>query len=132
MLAIRSLLFDFTKSCVVPEMERRIFNLNVEVSNTKRGARNFIKSLWRKPKDSDDEALSGLNRKSSSYVVKYTHNQIESKVRLLADSLFLMKDFDAALSNYRLVKDDYKADKVNMLFFVSVTQNYHKTFLSHQ
>ena len=94
-------------------MERRIYNLNVEVSNTKRGVRNAIKSLWRKPKESDDNVHTSYFQPSKGHAIRYTYDQIESQVRLLADSLFLVKDYDAALSVYRLVKGDYSSDKVS-------------------
>lgn len=111
MLTIRSFVFELTKNGIIPEMEKRIFNLNVTVSNNKKGVKNVLKSLWRKPKESD--AVGSSSKYSGrSYAVKYTYDQIESQVRLLADSLFLMKDYEAALSTYRLVKGDYASDKV--------------------
>ena len=115
MVSIRSFVFDLTKNGIVPEMERRIFNLNVEVSNAKRGVRNAIKSLWRKPKENDNRSLFSTRRTVSEYIVKYTYDQIESQVRLLADSLLLVGDYDAALSIYRLVKSDYSSDKVRCI-----------------
>lgn len=115
MISIRSFVFDLTKNGIIPEMERRIFNLNVDVSNAKRGVRNAIKSFWRKPKENDGRSLLSLKQLDGVYVVKYAFDQIESQVRLLADSLFLVKDYDAALSVYRLVKGDYSSDKVNLI-----------------
>ena len=49
--------------------------------------------------------------KSSSDYVLYRYNSIESQTRLLADTLFLVKDYESALSMYCLVKDDYKVDQ---------------------
>jgi len=43
--------------------------------------------------------------------VKYRYDSIESQTLLLADTLFLMEDYDNALSMYRLIRDDYKSDK---------------------
>jgi hypothetical protein len=53
--------------------------------------------------------------------VPYKFDSIESQTRLLADSLFLMKDYEAALSCYRLVKDDFKADKA-MIYYASIQE----------
>jgi hypothetical protein len=52
---------------------------------------------------------------------KYRFDSIESQTRLLADTLFLMRDYEAALSAYRLVKDDYKLDKAH-LHYASVQE----------
>jgi hypothetical protein len=87
---------------VVPAMERRIMTLNTTVSNSRKGMKNVIKSWWRKPRDVEDR---------SSDSVDYRHDQIESQILLLADSAFVMKDYDTALSMYRMVRDDFKADK---------------------
>ena len=104
--------FDLTKNGIIPEMEKRIFNLNVTVSNNKKGVKNVLKSLWRNPKEGDTVGLAS-KFSGRNYAVKYTYDQIESQVRLLADSLFLMKDYEAALSTHRLVKGDYASDKVS-------------------
>ena len=45
--------------------------------------------------------------------VRYRYDAIESQTRLLADTLFLLKDYEAALSTYRLIRDDYKQDKAH-------------------
>ncbi|EKU19979.1 hypothetical protein NGA_2125000, partial [Nannochloropsis gaditana CCMP526] len=44
----------------------------------------------------------------------YRFDRIESQIRLLADSLFVMQDYEAALGHYKLVRDDFKADKAWM------------------
>ncbi|KAL3925019.1 MAG: hypothetical protein SGILL_000681 [Bacillariaceae sp.] len=99
---------------LLPSLERRISDLNAIVSERKKGMRNLVKSFWRKPKD---ETTSGSDFGTSSGgdegddAVKYRYDSIESQTRLLADTLFLMEDWDAALSIYRLIRDDYKSDK---------------------
>ena len=52
-------------------------------------------------------------------MVKYRYDSVESQTRLLADTLFLMHDYDAAYSMYRLIKDDFKQDK-NWIHYASV------------
>jgi hypothetical protein len=109
-------------SGVLPAMERRIADLNVIVSDRKKGVRNVLKSFWRKPKEETTPPPPTTNRKEQDHssssggssLVKYRYDSIESQTRLLADTLFLMQDYEAALSIYRLIRDDYKSDKAMM------------------
>lgn len=39
------------------------------------------------------------------------YDRIESQIRLLADSAFLMRDYETAVSMYRMVRDDFKSDR---------------------
>ena len=96
---------------VLPAMERRIAVLNAVVSERKKGVRNVLKSLWRKPKGEDEAGGSDTSLHTSASNVKYKFDQIESQTRMLADTLFLMEDYEAALSVYRLIRDDFKSDK---------------------
>lgn len=121
--AIRRYAANMVATGLVPAIERRIAHLNSTVSNAKKGVKNVIKSFWRqsKPKDapSGSEYSDGLTQTlavevTASSSVRYKYDTIESQTRLLADTLFLMRDYDAALSVYRLVKDDYKHDKAHL------------------
>lgn len=38
-------------------------------------------------------------------------DRIESQIRLLADSAFLMRDYETAASMYRMARDDFKSDR---------------------
>lgn len=137
--AIRRYVANMTATGLVPAIERRIAHLNTAVSNAKKGVKNVIKSFWRKPKENLLAGVSGINENSgggtgrsnggdgnqnldlSSVNAKYRFDSIESQTRLLADTLFLMRDYEAALSAYRLVKDDYKLDKAH-LHYASVQE----------
>jgi hypothetical protein len=92
---------------VAPQLERRITYLTHQVNESRKGMKNVLKSFWRKPKDESDFSRGGI---------KYRYDKIETQTMLLADLSFLVKDYDGALSMYRLVKDDYKADKSNLHF----------------
>ena len=37
---------------------------------------------------------------------------MESNIRLLADLAFMVQDYELALGYYRMVRDDFKSDKV--------------------
>lgn len=116
-LAIRRFISRMLIKAVIPVMERRIQNLNVEVTNNKKGVKNVFKSLWRKPKEGEglSESVHGRDQPNKSNIVAYRYDTIESRTRLLADTLFLIRDFDAAHGIYRLVKDDYKYDQQLMM-----------------
>ena len=43
--------------------------------------------------------------------VPYRYDSIESQTRLLADALYLIRDYEGALGMYKLVKDDCKHDQ---------------------
>ena len=116
---------------VIPSLETRITTLNVEVANAKKGVKNVFNRFWRKPRESGNlngsihgDAIIGSASSTNSHMnqglkrttslsnhVIYRYDTIESQTRLLADTLFLVKDYDSALSMYRLVKDDYKHDQ---------------------
>mmetsp|Transcript_22289 Transcript_22289/g.55070 ORF Transcript_22289/g.55070 Transcript_22289/m.55070 type:complete len:1626 (+) Transcript_22289:223-5100(+) len=99
-------------SAVLPAMERRIATLNAIVSERKKGMRNLVKSFWRKPKEQQQQQMEQKKKiDKSASTAKYRYDSIESQARLLADTLFVMKDYEAALSTYRLVRDDFKSDK---------------------
>ena len=90
------------------------------------GVKNVIKSWWRKPKE--EEQRTGD--------LRYRYDAIESQIRLLGDSAFMLqvrsicetehskaiildlgeKDYEVALSMYRMVKEDYRADKAYVHF----------------
>lgn len=95
-------------SSLLPAMERRIAELNTIVNERKKGVRNLVKSLWRKPKEEEKEKEE---KETIPSAVKYRYDSVESQTRLLADTLFLMQDYEAALSMYRLIREDYKSDK---------------------
>lgn len=131
-LALRRFTAQMITLGLIPSIETRIFNLNVSVTNGKKGVKNVFKSLWRKPKESAGVNSSTINGKTvsvhgvdpnsrSNGAVKYRFDSIESQTRLLADTLFLMRDFEASLGMYRLVKDDYKIDG-NLFHYASVQE----------
>ena len=116
---------------LLPSMERRIADLNLIVNERKKGMRNLVKSFWRKPKDDTTTGSSPGGATNNVYnnssigsksgggasgdvgedAIKYRYDSIESQTLLLADTLFLLEDYENALSNYRLIRDDYKSDK---------------------
>lgn len=91
----------YTQS-IIPNIERRLALLHKQVNDARKGVRNVLKSFWRKPREETDNSKGGL---------KYRNDKIEAQIQLLADTAFIMKDFETALSMYKLVREDFKADK---------------------
>ncbi|CAN0213363.1 unnamed protein product, partial [Ectocarpus sp. 4 AP-2014] len=89
-------------------MERRILNLNATVSSVRKGVKNFMKSWLRKPRDSVEMHSADGGGAGGA---KYRFDRIESQIRLLADSAFLMRDLDTAVAMYRMARDDFKSDR---------------------
>ncbi|XP_021845470.1 uncharacterized protein [Spinacia oleracea] len=100
---IKVLMQDLTTKHIIPHMEQKIRALNQQVSATRKGFRNQIKNLWwRKGKEDTPDTPDGP---------AYTFSSIESQIRVLGDYAFMLRDYDLALSNYRLISMDYKLDK---------------------
>ena len=124
--SLRRFLAHLVTSILIPAIENRIYELNVEVTNHKKGVKNVFKSFWRKPKDGLGGSMHGSTMNFSSHGsvagsvdtkaagtndVPYRYDSIESQTRLLADTLFLIRGYEGALGMYKLVKDDYKHDQ---------------------
>jgi len=103
---LRGLVQDIVKGGVIPQMERRIFTLNANITNNRKGVKNAIKMWWRKPREEERPQSPGAPKGC-----QYKYNSIETQLRLLADTLFIMKDYETALATYKLARDDFKADK---------------------
>lgn len=102
---LKNFVREFGLQFLLSSLEGRIFQLNEVVSAMKKGVKNVFKSWLRKPKD------SRLSSTSLSGSVFYKSDAIESQTRLLADTAFLVRDYELALQMYRLVREDYKSDK---------------------
>ncbi|CAI5717491.1 unnamed protein product [Hyaloperonospora brassicae] len=102
---IQAFVREFGLRFMVSSLERRIVQLNEVVSAMKKGVKNVFKSWLRKPKDLRSSSAS------TSGSVTYKYDSIESQTRLLADTAFLVRDYDLALQMYRLVREDFKSDK---------------------
>jgi hypothetical protein len=87
---------------VKPTLANRLTFLIRTVNETRKGMKNFLKGFLRKARD-DSDSVRGAAR--------YTFDRTESQILLLADTCFSIKDYSNALSYYRLVKEDFKADK---------------------
>ena len=104
--ALQSFTLDLTQKSLLPDVERRMFNLNGHVTATRKGLRNTFKSWWRKPKP-----VMAAAPASQTMAAAYPWESTEAQIRLLADLAFVLQDYAFALSMFRLVREDYKSDK---------------------
>jgi hypothetical protein len=120
-LVLRRYIATMITTSLLPALERRISDLNFIVTDRKKGVKNVFKSLWRKPKEETPPKPIKRVEETVKSTVKYPYDSIESQVRMLADTLFLVRDWEASLSMYRLIKDDFKSDRA-MLEYGSVNE----------
>ena len=118
MICLQNFVKNLALNVCIRDIERRIHTLNSKVSETRKGIRNVVKSWWRKPKTPPPSQRRGASSSgplspggSNIVAVAYTGDSIEGQIRALADLAFTVQDYDMAISNYRLVRDDFKADK---------------------
>mmetsp|Transcript_6872 Transcript_6872/g.10438 ORF Transcript_6872/g.10438 Transcript_6872/m.10438 type:complete len:723 (+) Transcript_6872:152-2320(+) len=145
-LNIRRYLAHLVASSLLPQMERRIAELNAFVTEKKKGVRNVFRGIFggvvgssstssstNKTGGKTMDGTTGASTSSPSNATStgsskeaqfptYRFDSIEAQARLLADSLFLMKDYEAAFSIYKLIKDDYKSERA-MLQYASVQEH---------
>ena len=122
LMCLQNFVKNLALNVCIRDMERRMFALNDKVTEKRKGMKNILKSWWRKPKTPPpSQRMRGtggsngpLSPGGSSIVsVAYTGDSIEGQIRALADLAFIVQDYDMALSNYRLVRDDFKSDKAH-------------------
>lgn len=85
---------------------KRHANPFLQVSATRKGLKNQLKNFW----------FSGVKRQDSLEVGRtedgqYPHTSTEAQIRLLGDLAFMLRDYELAVSNYRLLSGDFRGDK---------------------
>jgi hypothetical protein len=102
---------------LLPELERRVDFLSKHVSDHRKGVKNVLRSFWRKP--SDVNLRSGASGQVEG--VRYRYDSSEGQTLLLADTFFTLRDYEAALNTYRLLRDDFKTDNSTYHFgYISI------------
>lgn len=103
----------FKKNLILFDIFHAIIPFSLQVSDNRKGMKNVLNRFWRKPREESEGIAGGSTRGFGG--VKYRSDKIESQILLLADTSFIVKDYETAASMYRLVRDDYKSDKVAQL-----------------
>ena len=96
---------DFVTKALVPYMESRVCGLNQQVTATRKGLKNQLRSLWwrKERRDGDDATGEGGPM--------YAADAPELQLRALADLAYLVQDYELAATNYRAAAAEFKADK---------------------
>lgn len=101
--SIVSFLKEFIGKQLIPHLENRIRYFNHHISSTRKGIRNQFKNYWFRKEKDNSQVVNGE--------AAYSPLSIEYQIRHLGDLAFMMKDYDLALSMYRLISNDFKSDK---------------------
>ncbi|KAK9825400.1 hypothetical protein WJX81_000447 [Elliptochloris bilobata] len=112
--ALAACLQDLAVRSLLPALEGRVRALNHQVTSTRRGLRNQLKTLlWRKASPAPGAQSGGREspRPSSSGGSGSGAASVEGQMRALADLAFLMQDYETAASTLRLLAGDLRADK---------------------
>ncbi|KAJ1423521.1 ER-golgi trafficking TRAPP I complex 85 kDa subunit-domain-containing protein, partial [Ochromonadaceae sp. CCMP2298] len=102
-MSLRNFCVDVFNQGICTVLERRLVFLHKQVNDNRKGVKNVLKSFWRKPREEDVRGAGGG--------LKYRFDKIESQTQLLADTCFVVKDYEGALGLYKLVREDFKSDK---------------------
>ena len=62
--------------------------------------------------------ITGTKMNTNTCTNRHRFDRIESQVRLLADSAFLMRDYSTAASMYRMARDDFRSDRCETRCYV--------------
>lgn len=68
-------------------LENKLYSMQLNVANHRRGLKNAIKSLWRRPKSSEEGAHVMQNADQIAQA-SYTFSTVEAQLRYLSDTLF--------------------------------------------
>ncbi|QDZ18133.1 trafficking protein particle complex III protein Trs85 [Chloropicon primus] len=101
--SIISFLKEFVVKRLIPHLENRIRYFNHHISSTRKGIRNQFKNYWFRKEKDNSQVVNGEPA--------YSSQSIEFQIRHLGDLSFMMKDYNLALSSYRLISNDFKSDK---------------------
>ncbi|CAH0562044.1 unnamed protein product [Brassicogethes aeneus] len=110
---IKLMIFEFTRSCLMPYISSQMVQLNDVVSNKK----GMSKSLFSATKRWFSTSKPGTGGSSSSSAAVALNNLIyaidapELQVRKLGDLYFMFGNYAAAFQAYHLAKRDYNTDQ---------------------
>ena len=94
----------FVVKTLLPHLEQRVRTLHHQVSSTRKGLRNQLKSFWTGRRHDQDTA-NGRNGNA------YAAASPEAQLRVLGDLAMMLGDYDLALSHFKLLIGDYKQDR---------------------
>eukprot|EP00928_Gymnodinium_smaydae_P091821 TRINITY_DN7556_c0_g3_i1.p1 TRINITY_DN7556_c0_g3~~TRINITY_DN7556_c0_g3_i1.p1 ORF type:complete len:1304 (-),score=235.85 TRINITY_DN7556_c0_g3_i1:85-3996(-) len=126
--SLASVATEVIVKCAVPWLEQQLQQLENQISQTRKGFRNQLKYLWRKPRESgatSGPAAAGPTTASANLMgpggasaatgeghnTLYPLRTVEGQMRSAGDIAFHLRDYEAAAGYYRMVVTDFKQDK---------------------
>ncbi|XP_066254836.1 trafficking protein particle complex subunit 8 [Euwallacea similis] len=103
---IKALVFEFTKSCLLPYIEKQLVALNEAVANKK----GVSKSLFSATKRWFGTSKPNSNMTAVNNLV-YSIDSPELHIRRLGDLYFMFGNYSAAFQAYHAAKRDYNVDQ---------------------
>jgi hypothetical protein len=114
-IEIQQLVQDVVVRLAVPFAEKKISELEQQISAHRKGFQNALKYFMRKPKIiAEDQGMAncGLNKKNANNASLYAlSTTVEGQMRLAADLCFLLRDYEQAIGYYKSLVSDFKQDK---------------------
>lgn len=86
---------------ILPFIERKIRNLEVNIANTRKGLKNSLKMLWKKPERGENDGLKE----------SFKMNKEELELCNLVDLAFVTQDYETAMNNAKIPYNDFKKCK---------------------
>eukprot|EP00347_Sterkiella_histriomuscorum_P023756 403333495 len=86
---------------ILPFIERKIRNLEVNIANTRKGIKNSLKMLWKKPERGENDGLKE----------SFKMNKEELELCNLVDLSFVTQDYETASVNAKIPYNDFKKCK---------------------
>ncbi|KAJ8923650.1 hypothetical protein NQ315_010230 [Exocentrus adspersus] len=103
---VKLLILEFTRSCLLPYIEKQLVILNDVVSNKK----GMSKSLFSATKRWFSPNKPGAGSVAVNNLI-YSPDSPELQIRRLGDLYFMFGHYDAAFQAYHLAKRDYNTDQ---------------------
>lgn len=88
---------ELVSNGVVPHLERKIKHINNTIVQSKKGFKYKLSSWLSKKPTKEESSTSG--------------GSTEMQIRRMADYAFMLRDYDTALSCYKLISSDFKSNK---------------------
>lgn len=98
---IKATLKKMVEKSILPFIERKIRNLEINIANTRKGIKNSFKALWKKPERGENDGLKET----------FKMNKEELELRNLVDLSFVAQDYETAMNNAKLPFNDFKKCK---------------------
>ncbi|XP_056646298.1 trafficking protein particle complex subunit 8 [Diorhabda sublineata] len=103
---IKLLIYEFSRSCLMPYIEKQIHSLNDTVSNKKGVSKSLFSATkrWFSPNKPGASSVAVNN-------LIYSLDSPELQIRRLGDLYFMFGQYSLAFQAYHLAKRDYNADQ---------------------